>query len=466
LENSSQNAPIAGEQGPLIKAGSTSLLNWPNLLTWQRVGLIVIAVILASEIALQTRFDAHPDEYLHQDAFQYFEDKWWPPDLGSDEVVYSKWGNSRVYDAEIVYLIYGKFGKVLMFIRDPGGEIESERTSLLAHRLLNVGLFLVTLTALFFVKSKSINPALIGLTFLIIPQVYYVYSYANSDAWGISMGVFLFLLVIKMFEKTVSEWSWFEIGLLGFLTGLLILSKLPFLISLLLPYSLITVRLFQELIQKKIHFSWLFYRFIVWGSIIVFMTTPLKIIYPNTQGDYHLKKREMIGEKAANGYQPDMTKSLAEQGEAYLDLIRNHPFLDWSLKSFYGVFGYFSDWNPPWVYFLVGILILTSIILTAIGVISKWKQISESTKIILILSPLIILLNFIASMYNSYYRVFSPQGRYIFASLIPFSLLFLGNIFNERGRIKHLRLAIYVVLYLLCIFSIVFIILRSPTLHI
>ena len=364
-------------------------------------------------------------------------------------------------------MIYGKFGQLLKLIRNPAGEIESERTSLLAHRLLNIGLFLLTLTALFFVKLKSVNPTIIGLTFLLIPQVYYIFSYANSDAWGIFIGVFLFLLVIKMLDKPVSEWSWIEICFLGFLTGMTIVSKLQFLVSLLLPYALISLRLFQELIQgKKVQLNLLFYRFIVWGTIILIIVAPLKIIYPNTQVDYKAEKRQMMEEKSANGYQPRFRKSLKSQGETYLDLIRNRPFLSWSLKSFYGVFGYFSDWNPPWIYFLAGILILASVILTTIGAISNWKHIHDTLKLILILSPLIILVNFFESMHYSLYNTFQPQGRYIFASLIPFSFLFLGNIFNERGRIRHLRLVIYAVLYLLCIYSIVFIILRSPTLHI
>ena len=111
--------------------------------------LILVAVILAGLVAILTRQNTHPDEYLHVDAFRYFENHWWPPNLGSEEVVYSKYGVSRVYGGEIVYIVYGRIGEIIQTFwkaDDPPYRV---------YRLLNVSLFLITLAGLFFVPSQS-----------------------------------------------------------------------------------------------------------------------------------------------------------------------------------------------------------------------------------------------------------------------------------------------------------------------
>ena len=70
--------------------------------------LVVATGINCFGVVYQTNPCSHPDSRYHLYGFSYFENHWWPPDLNSDDLVYSPYGNSRVYSGEIVYLVYGK----------------------------------------------------------------------------------------------------------------------------------------------------------------------------------------------------------------------------------------------------------------------------------------------------------------------------------------------------------------------
>ncbi len=109
---------------------------------------IIIVVIISSQIALQTAFNVHPDEANHADAFCYFEHHWWPPDLNSDDLLYSLAGWSRVYNGELVYIVYGKIAMVIRSVIEP--VIPSPTVSqaytcqpvVLVYRVLNTTLYL------------------------------------------------------------------------------------------------------------------------------------------------------------------------------------------------------------------------------------------------------------------------------------------------------------------------------------
>ena len=85
--------------------------------------LTALTALIAARIALTTPFDHPPDEFVHLDAFHYFETNWWPPDLNADGLIYSPAGWSRVYTGELVYLVYGKIGALARLLPfGPGAE--------------------------------------------------------------------------------------------------------------------------------------------------------------------------------------------------------------------------------------------------------------------------------------------------------------------------------------------------------
>jgi hypothetical protein len=207
--------------------------------------LIALAVITAYQIARRTAYNVHPDEYIHVDAFCYFENHLWPPNLNSDGLMYSGYGWSRVYDQELVYMIYGKSARLARSIMDshswliPSNPSVDSPTTLLEsaspshcqqnaaalaqdYRLFNILLYLITLSVLFYMGWQNPWPLLIALLMICIPQVAYLYAYANSDAWG-SHEHFLVSVRLKAGDRLFNSWL-NMVGLAG-LTGMVLLSK-------------------------------------------------------------------------------------------------------------------------------------------------------------------------------------------------------------------------------------------------
>jgi len=440
------------------KLGWSEFLTWPNLPNWLRVALIFVAFVLTTEIATNTQFNSHPDEYLHYDAFRYFESNWWTPDLGSDEIVYSRWGWSRLFTGDPVYFIYGKLGLLLKTILLPGANLNPEILAVLPYRLLNIALFMSTLCVLLFYKTKRFNPSFIAVTLLVIPQIYYIYSYANSDAWGLSLSIFLFLIAWKMVEKPSTDWSMFEFGLLAVLTGLLLTAKLNFRLSLILPYFLLMIHFFREKINlKDFNIKWFLVRLLYLGVIVLLIYAPFNIIYMNSQGDYRAQRKLMVEEKARDGYKPSEKRSLGGQGETYLVVVTTRPFFQWTIKSFIGVFGYFSVWLPRLIYISFFSLLIISICITGLALNISWSLMDRIETIAILISPFIILINLFASLYNSLWDTFQPQGRYLFASIVPIAIILMGTIFVEENKLRKFRMISVGIMYLLCIISLVFV---------
>jgi len=439
-----------------------SFSRWSNLWPWHYIILILVAVALATTIAVKTHYRAHPDEYYHVDAFRYFEDNWWPPDLGSDEVIYSPQGWSRVYTGEIVYIVYGKLGQIIERVWHLGNR------DYLVYRLLNAGLFLATLTALFFSRCEFVNPVLLAITFICIPQVHYIYAYANSDAWGLSMSVFLFLLAAAMSEKSMQAWSWGEFGTLGALTGLLLVSKKPYLLALVLPYALLARRAIQAVRQGDVSVPQMLAKAIVLGALVVAVAAPLRVIYPLSQGDFDQAVERMREAKAADEFKPSNatyeTYRLAAKGETYYDMLAKRHWIELSLKSFYGLFGYMNVRNPAWIYNAAGFGALLGFCLTAFSTVKHWRNLHHDLRVSLILSLLILLVNTGTSIYRSLHVGFQPQGRYLFASLIPVALMQTGTAHAEGVNLKTVRIATFAVMYAICIYSLIFVVATNPAL--
>lgn len=217
-----------------------------RLVIWLCVALVGAALL---QIAIFTRFNAHPDEGIHADAFCYFEGAWWPPELNDPALIYSPDGISRVYNGELVYLLFGQAAAVvrpaLAPLIDaaqpqpaPAQVITNVRRTFFpligtavsrcnpfVYRILNVGLYLVTVGSLLAIRHSPPWPARIALLMLCVPQVAYLYAYANSDAWGLSLGIWLFVFVLAQRRRLLS--SWLRLQALGLLVGLVLLAKSP-----------------------------------------------------------------------------------------------------------------------------------------------------------------------------------------------------------------------------------------------
>lgn len=438
--------------------------------------LIAIACVTSASIALNTKPNAHPDELLHEDAFCYFREHWWPPDLNSNEIQYSPYGWSRVYSGEIVYLVYGRISRLtdpavreLLNLRQAWQRVPrlyANRTMLPlvsgvpgctftveTYRLQNTALLLITLLVLFKYGRKHIWTAVIAGVLLCIPQVIYVYSYANSDAWGISWSLFLFAFAATH-QRPFSSYR--HTIYLAALTAMVLLSKEPYWLSLPFAYLLIGWNTIKHRDDSELaHPRILMYRIVLLGALIMLAIAPLRIVYPRSQGNFSAGTEQMREERAEARFKPGSHTSpgyrLASQGVGFEQVFTNPQWMALSAKSFYGLFGYMTLQLPNWIYIAAGAAGLLCVLLTLGMVAFRWNIIPGSRRLLLLAAPAAFALAVAASLYNSWTQDFQPQGRYLFPALAPIALLLGGTIDLEPRWMRVSRIAVWLAFFILCL---------------
>ncbi|MBL1179155.1 DUF2142 domain-containing protein [Pantanalinema sp. GBBB05] len=429
----------------------------PQYLVYFKCLALMVAIVISLCIATQTTFNAHPDEFIHVDAFRYFQGRWFPPEVGSDQVAYSSYGNSRVYAQELVYILYGNLANL-------GKTVLGIQPNYLTYRLFNVGLFGITLSSLLFAKLKNFRLDWLGYAILCTPQIYYLYSYANSDAWALSVSLFLFIIAVKIYQQSVENSTVKDFLLLGILTGLLLVAKKNFYLGLFLPYSLIGFSTIHWL--TKIRFQWVQLQrcllpLFAWLISACLIMAPLQIIYPLSQGDFQAKILQTQEAKAKAEYKPSNATfkylRMGEKGYSYWDIAFRKRWLKFSTRSFWGLYGYMNLRNPHWVYDVVfyctiGLLSLTGLTLVQT---QAWQDLFLA--ICLPISVVVIGLNVFVSLHHSLTVDLQAQGRYLFPSFIPVALWLTGATAPDRYPAKAIRRLIFIILYGLTLCSLIFV---------
>ncbi|HEY1684139.1 MAG TPA: hypothetical protein VGG19_05210, partial [Tepidisphaeraceae bacterium] len=426
-----------------------------------RLLLILFPVVVAGSIARVTIFNAHPDEYVHVDAFEYYRTHWLRPEPKSQLVYYSLYGWSRVYTGEIVYILYGTVGALIHW-HWPGLDPYH------VYRFCNVALLLLTLSVLAWTRCSLFPPWLLGLVIVSIPQVIYVYSYANSDAFGVSASVLLFLVAAKMIECSPRAWGIGTIVAFSVLFLFTLLSKIGFTLGIILPSVIVAAHLL------KTRPGW---RFIALRLLIPLLAVYIFAAWWNPElsprrGVWHQQIISMRNDKASPGRRPsDSTYAdgfhLADQHLSYGDLVRrldNRWFL-LSTESFYGVFGYMTVGLPDWIYITMAWAALGLLLLTLIAQTVYISRVSWNWLLCMAWAPLLILLNIYGSLYHSLHIDDQPQGRYLFASLIGVFFLTFGTWKLEGFWWKFFHSLIAISLFTLSMYVLIEYVVLNPALR-
>lgn len=146
--------------------------------------LVTITAGLIFVMGRTSQFNAHPDEHLHFKSAQYYMSHWLPPAVGDarSEYTYSYYGISYLDEPDIVYFLAGKLSRVLSF---------TEFSPFLLARAFNFALFAI-LFLILLKYSLEFGIPFYGIL-LLSPQLWYVFSYFNGDAFGFFVGTCLTL---------------------------------------------------------------------------------------------------------------------------------------------------------------------------------------------------------------------------------------------------------------------------------
>ena len=210
--------------------------------------MLAVATVLALTMAavsaindIPERWTGPPDEYLHRAAARYYVDHWLPPRVGDPATLdsYSRdYGFSYVNDTDLAYLFAGKFAALIAPVV-PNHD--------LGFRLFNV--FLLGVLVAFCYRRPSAY--LIFLPLVLSPQIWYIFSYFNGDAFALFLAILLAYQVGEpgsLFNRYMDSPSVFRnlsgAVLLALLVALLALSKKNYLSFLaFVPVAVILARL-------------------------------------------------------------------------------------------------------------------------------------------------------------------------------------------------------------------------------
>ena len=417
----------------------------------------VIATALILAMALCSKFNAHPDEYLHFETARYFAAHWLPPALNDPAIArtFSHYGYSYMRDLDASYFLMGKF--IASFPAWLGSQE-------MAARLFNVLLF-VLLSAYVAVRlGKSLAPFIL----LVSPQVWYVYSYVNGDAWALAIAM---LIVVQLADQKsalqhylrTERWSdRFPAGL-GFalLLALLIMAKrnyylfFPF-IALVAGWSALGATHPNTLAgyAKK------------WAVIAVLTAAlyfPLRIGHEALNGfEMPRLQLEQAEKYAAPHFKPSEIAAgrgagrlvLRKRGVTFSELLTQRGWLGASFQSFCGVYKWMTLKDSDYYYFLMGILYASLVALLLVRIVKiSWKDAIFAAAFFGIALSVILV-----SAYHSWTADYQPQGRYLFPILPMFAFLFYY--YRERLRSPAFYL-LFICLFACSVYSFIFTGLRN-----
>ena len=197
--------------------------------------LMIIALTLAFIMAVvskhywlhpngTSRIFVHPDEEAHAEAVDYYRYQLLPPPLEAEEIrrSYSVYGYTRLASYELYYPIAGYLTRLLEPFKQP---------PIWDARLVSV-LFFALLT-LFACVHQPFRP--FALPLLITPQVWYLFSYTNSDGFALLLTTIVAYQAAykgSTLNRVLTELNppglWFHLTWLGGLVGGMFLLKLNF----------------------------------------------------------------------------------------------------------------------------------------------------------------------------------------------------------------------------------------------
>ena len=413
-----------------------------------------LALILV--MASITGENTHPDEYVHLAAGKYYENHTLPPRVGDPAIqnTYSLYGMSRLHSGEIVYPLAGKF---LQFLKP----LQMDRVILL--RLFNVLLF----ASLVCFTYKKADFRFFLLPFLISPQIWYVFSYFNSDAFATFIGLLAgyqlaaekSALATLLWGKE-SDYNWLKILLLGVLFGLLLLLKKNFYVLYLFFffYFIWKIWLLRPVWTRKSVFRF---------AAVVVVGCTLFIAFRGTDAWVNdFDKKEMMFEArrqhAAYLFNPDTP---LEHKHAYLQMrergasLKRFLELDrWGEKSFYTAFGDYGYAQYPGSFVYYNYVRYTGLLLLLTLIVSVAWQGKLPGILLATLSLVMPCLLIVVACYHAWTVDFQAQGRYLLPIIPIFAVLLYHG---QRVIYRPLFYSLFLIMFSLSVYNFIMVGLRD-----
>ncbi len=413
---------------------------------------LITATVLAAIMATVSTIYTHPDEHVHLEAVKYYGDHWLPPSLDSPDIAhtFSDYGKSRLSTYELYYPVAGYFTRLLAPLKT---------ADLINARSFNV----LLLAVLLLIAAARSRFRYFALPLIISPQVWYLYSYPNSDGFELMLSV-IAAWQIAVSDSALNRFLGEErprrfllcVLMFGALAGALLLGKQTFWFFLLflLFYLLWRMRLGYYPDVRRV---WLRVAMLA-GVALVMVGTRVALDYAANGPDPRAKFQEYVEKTAKPQYKPSTPKedkhiylNLRDRGKD-LDVVLQ--FLDWGTVTFataFGSYGY-TQYYASDDYF-AAVRWLVCLLLGAMVVYALINGPPEMHVLILLAAACATLL-VCASIWNSWNENFQAQGRYM-APILPMISIVYYHIRHYVGPRLIATLALS--LFALGVYSFIFV---------
>ncbi len=374
---------------------------------------LIASFIGMALIAIFSNEYTHPDEQQTKAAVLYYEDHNLIPDIRqlSDEY-YSGYGMTRLSELNPYYFIAGKISGLFDF---------SHR-----YRIFNVvlGIILIVISVLNIKKCPALSFA-----FALTPQLWYIFSYATSDAFDYFICFLCLYQVLKpdsmlghILDATKKSPFYYYI-FPGILFGTTLLAKKNyFLVSLWLGIYF----LFRLIRCAKEN------RLILFSRLIILFMIAMTVFLLRLAADYTVygfDKKEIVAadmEKHAfddyslkNEVPSAASYHLKDKGTALSDVLFHMDFHKLLGMSFCGLYGAYSIGTSNIYYILYSICFALLLLLIAKSVFLKPKDALRKVEFTTLL--FLMFFSYVLVVINAWAVDFQPQGRYLFPALIVVS---------------------------------------------
>ena len=383
-------------------------------------------------MALISGLDVHPDELGgHAKAAAYYIQNWLPPAVDDPRVekTLSLWGLSYLFFIDVIYFLAVKSTQFLSGI---------VTDFYLRLRLANAFLFLILIITLT-LKLRRVQWTVLFL--IMTPQLWYIFSYFNNDAFPCCISMLLAWQVVDpdsslnrfLVESNIRT----NLGkgiFVGILIGLLLMSKLNYWIYIgFIGFIGLWGILFDSAADHRFELlkKWIFIGCVALAAYLPFYG------YSQYVNEFNKSEKIMIvmEKHAAPQFKPsiimkDSSSSykglgLRAKGLSFQEVIIQNPdWRDLSFKSFFGLYGYMqflsdSDYYQAVTYTLGAFFILVFL----------YMAVTFPPKDLIFFGFVLffVILTLGLSAHHSWVNDYQPQGRYLFP-ILPMMMIGLAKL--------------------------------------
>ena len=371
------------------------------------------AGILALMVAMATgsRLNVHPDELDHINAARYFITYWDFPALDDPRLAhsFSNYGISYLQQLDIVYFFAGKFAHLILPLAGK---------DYIALRFFDIFLYAI-LMVLFLRLPDDRKIAFVPL--FITPQLWYVFSYFNGDAFPTFLTFCIVYLAARLdppvapLPLTLRDKDARRLLYMGLLLGLVVVSKQNFYV-----FAAFTLAFFgvcglharnMGAAAKNAAVVFLLAAAIFgarWGHN-VFINRTVRPEVPTQNAEKYA--REDYKPSAQEAGTQFWGLRMRDQGLAYPQLFTVWTWHIWSFRTSFGVYDYMKIYAPYVYYRYMGYLLWTLMGALALALIMHGGRGGTAGVLVFLLFAALTVFQ---STWHSWTSDFQAQGRYLF----------------------------------------------------